>query len=136
MQYKGEKKQLGLFFFSEQDAQELIEQVSAAVATTACAQQTYIHSASNIANDTQNMWQCQPAFLVSASMALMSKCHMQVREQNPELGKDSHIQQVGMDAVYAMADKGNNELSFRFMPDAEQVQHAMQVCHVAMHPCC
>ena len=52
---------------------------------------------------------------------------MQVREQNPDLGKQSHIQQVGMDAVYAMADKSNNELSFRFFPDAEQVKQAMQV---------
>lgn len=52
---------------------------------------------------------------------------MQVREQNPDLGKQSHIQRVGMDAVYAMADKSNNELSFRFFPDAEQVKQAMQV---------
>ena len=41
MQYQGEKKQLGLFFFSEQDAQELMEQVSIAVASLPCAQQAF-----------------------------------------------------------------------------------------------
>ena len=112
-----------------------------------CTASVHFHLASNAATElghvamlTNKLMQnvvCElrkklVSLLVYSSIAFMSKCDVQVREQNPELGKDSHIQQVGMDAVYAMADKGNKELSFRFMPDAQQVRHAMQVCHT----CC
>ena len=33
---------------------------------------------------------------------------------------------IGMSDVYDIADKGNQDLAFRFMPDAEQVKQALQ----------
>lgn len=54
---------------------------------------------------------------------------MQVCEQSPDLGKESLVKQVYMSHAYTVAESGNEELHFRFMPDAEQVKQALQVGH-------
>ncbi len=57
---------------------------------------------------------------------------MQIHEQNPQLAKQSRVLEVGMDQVYSFSngasEHASDGLAFRFMPDAEQVKEAMQVC--------
>ena len=56
-----------------------------------------------------------------------------MREQNPKLAKQSRVLKVTMDAVYdfaidsAAADTRKEGVTFRFMPDAREVQSALQV---------
>lgn len=57
---------------------------------------------------------------------------MQVMEQNPKLAKQSRVLKVSMDAIYDFAitpqkDKKAAGVVFRFMPDAKEVQSALQV---------
>lgn len=63
---------------------------------------------------------------------------MQVMEQNPKLAKQSRVLKVSMDAIYDFAitpqkEKNAAGVVFRFMPDAKEVQSALQVsadtCH-------
>ena len=57
---------------------------------------------------------------------------IQIHEQNPKLGKDSKVLEVGLDQVYNFSsgsrNKGTDGLCFRFMPDAQEIQQALQVC--------
>lgn len=58
----------------------------------------------------------------------------QIREQNPELARESHVTRLTLDKVYdfALAPKENTPAEgviFRFMPDAKQVRHALQVSY-------
>ena len=62
---------------------------------------------------------------------------MQIREQNPRLAKQSSVLSVSMDAVYnfATSPRESNNASgvvFRFMPDAVQVEAAL---NVSVPPC-
>ncbi len=63
-----------------------------------------------------------------------------MREQNPKLAKQSRVLKVTMDAVYDFAiDSAASEtraegVTFRFMPDAREVQSALQVGGVFL--CC
>lgn len=56
---------------------------------------------------------------------------MQIHEQNSSLAKESKVIEIGLDRVYSFSagnsDKDTEGLSFRFMPDAEEVQQALQV---------
>ena len=62
----------------------------------------------------------------------MTSSGMQIHEQNAGLAKDSKVLEVGLDQVYNFSTetphKGTDGLCFRFMPDAEEVQQALQVC--------
>jgi len=58
---------------------------------------------------------------------------LQIKEQSPELAKKSHVMEVSLDRVYDFAldpkaSKVAEGVIFRFMPDAQQVQHALSVC--------
>ena len=58
--------------------------------------------------------------------------NMQVMEQNPKLAKQSRVLKVSMDAIYDFAitpqkDKKAEGVVFRFMPDAKEVQSALEV---------
>ncbi len=60
------------------------------------------------------------------------KSHLQVMEQNPKLAKQSRVLKVSMDAIYDFAitkekDKRAAGVTFRFMPDAKEVQSALEV---------
>ena len=57
---------------------------------------------------------------------------VQIKEQSPELAKRSHVLKVSLDKVYdfaldPQAAKVAEGVIFRFMPDAQQVQHALSV---------
>lgn len=60
---------------------------------------------------------------------------IQIHEQNSGLAKDSKVLEVGLDQVYNFSTetphKGTDGLCFRFMPDAEEVLQALQVCACA-----
>lgn len=63
-------------------------------------------------------------------------CCLQIQEQNPELARESHVTRLTLDKVYdfALAPKENTPAEgviFRFMPDASQVRHALQVLAAA-----
>ena len=65
---------------------------------------------------------------------------VQIQEQSPELAKTSHIMRLTLDKVYdfAITPKENTpaeNVVFRFMPDAEQVKHALQVQPLTQPPC-
>ena len=66
---------------------------------------------------------------------------MQIKEQSPELAKRSHVMKVSLDKVYdfaldPQAAKVAEGVIFRFMPDAQQVQHALSVgIHPSFSPC-
>ena len=102
---EGDKKQLGLFFFVESDAKALVEKVMQAW------QQLYCSSSCSLVD----------------TIAVI-----QIHEQNPKLGKDSKVLEVGLDQVYNFSsgsqNKGSDGLCFRFMPDAQEIQQALQVC--------
>ena len=55
----------------------------------------------------------------------------QIHEQSSSLAKESSVVEVGLDQVYGLgsdaADENGSSLYFRFMPDAEEVQQALQV---------
>lgn len=56
----------------------------------------------------------------------------QVQDQNPKLAKQSRVLKVSMDAIYDFAINPNKErkaegVVFRFMPDAKEVQSALEV---------
>lgn len=102
---EGDKKQLGLFFFVESDAKALVEKVTQA-------------------------W--QQSYCSSYSSLLITVAVIQIHEQNPKLGKESKVLEVGLDQVYNFSNgslsKGTDGLCFRFMPDAQEIQQALQVC--------
>jgi Tic22-like family len=55
-----------------------------------------------------------------------------VKQENPKLGRESSVMQVGMDAVYQFAtapraETGMQGVIFRFMPDPWQVDAAVKV---------
>ena len=58
---------------------------------------------------------------------------MQIKEQSPELANQSHVMQLTLDQVYDFAVNPSEQtlppgnVMFRFMPDAQQVRHALQV---------
>ena len=57
---------------------------------------------------------------------------LQVKQENPKLGRESSVTQVGMDSVYQFAtapraETGMQGVIFRFMPDAAQVDAAVKV---------
>jgi Tic22-like family len=57
---------------------------------------------------------------------------LQVKQENPKLGRESSVTQVGMDAVYQFAtapraETGMQGVIFRFMPDPSQVDAAVKV---------
>ena len=105
---EGDKKQLGLFFFVESDAKALVEKVMQA-------------------------WQlAHRDFYCSSYCSLLNTIALiQIHEQNPKLGKDSKVLEVGLDQVYNFSsgslNKGTDGLCFRFMPDAQEIQQALQV---------
>ena len=66
---------------------------------------------------------------------------MQIHEQNSSLARESKVLEVGLDQVYSFSSgaskQGTEGLTFRFMPDAEEVQQALQVeppLLTALHP--
>lgn len=55
-----------------------------------------------------------------------------MKQENPKLGRESSVTQVGMDAVYQFAtapraETGMQGVIFRFMPDPMQVDAAVKV---------
>lgn len=59
-----------------------------------------------------------------------------MKEQNPNLGKTAKVLQTSMDNVYEFAitprdQSGTDGVTFRFMPDASQVEHAMELYRAA-----
>ena len=68
-----------------------------------------------------------------------SPLHAQIREQNPRLAKQSSVLSVSMDAVYSFATSPRESSNasgvvFRFMPDALQVEAALNASHRHPHP--
>jgi hypothetical protein len=56
----------------------------------------------------------------------------QIKEENPRLARDSKVLRVTMDNVYEVfttprETTGLQGIHFRFMPDMQQVNHALQV---------
>lgn len=56
----------------------------------------------------------------------------QIKEENPRLARDSKVLRVTMDNVYEVfttprETTGLQGIHFRFMPDMNQVKHALQV---------
>lgn len=56
----------------------------------------------------------------------------QIKEENPRLARDSKVLRVTMDNVYEVfttprETTGLQGIHFRFMPDMQQVKHALQV---------
>ena len=110
---EGDKKQLGLFFFVESDAKALVDKVMQAW--------QHSHCSSNCSSNCS-----------SCCSLLITIAVIQIHEQNPKLGKDSKVLEVGLDQVYnfssdSLAKKADG-LCFRFMPDAQEIQQALQVC--------
>lgn len=66
------------------------------------------------------------AYLIFASS-------LQIKEQSPELANQSHVMQLTLDQVYDFAVNPTEQtlppgnVMFRFMPDAQQVKHALEV---------
>jgi len=57
---------------------------------------------------------------------------LQIKEENPRLARDSKVLRVTMDNVYEVfttprETTGLQGIHFRFMPDMQQVKHALQV---------
>ena len=57
---------------------------------------------------------------------------VQIKEENPRLARDSKVLRVTMDNVYEVfttprETTGLQGIHFRFMPDMQQVKHALQV---------
>lgn len=57
---------------------------------------------------------------------------VQIKEQTPELGKLSHVVKLSLDKAYDYAldpqlSKIREGVTIRFMPDAQQVKHALAV---------
>ena len=55
-----------------------------------------------------------------------------IKEQNAKLGKSAKVLATSMDAVYEFAvtprgESGTEGVVFRFMPDASQVENALEV---------
>lgn len=55
-----------------------------------------------------------------------------IKEENPRLAREARILRVSMDAVYEVfttprEQTGLQGITFRFMPDRQQVAHALQV---------
>jgi hypothetical protein len=71
-------------------------------------------------------------FKESDAAAMVAK----IKEQSPELAKRSHVMKVSLDKVYdfaldPQASKVADGVIFRFMPDAQQVQHALSLYRAA-----
>ena len=64
-------------------------------------------------------------------MRFLALVVMQIHEQNSSLAKESKVLEIGLDRVYSFSagnsDQDTEGLAFRFMPDAEEVQQALQV---------
>ena len=64
---------------------------------------------------------------------LIFACYVQIKEQSPELANQSHVMQLTLDQVYDFAVNPTEQtlppgnVMFRFMPDAQQVKHALEV---------
>lgn len=57
---------------------------------------------------------------------------LQIKEENPRLARDSKVLRVTMDNVYEVfttprETTGLQGIHFRFMPDMQQVKHALQL---------
>jgi len=77
------------------------------------------------------LWVLNQALLCAGSMIHVHVL-TQVMEQNPKLAKQSRVLKVSMDAIYDFAitqnkDKKAAGVVFRFMPDAKEVQSALEV---------
>lgn len=63
---------------------------------------------------------------------------MQIKEDEPRLGKQTRVLQVPISELYTLASNsseatGSNEVIFRFMPDAAEVASALAVSHSPLH---
>ncbi|EFJ46554.1 hypothetical protein VOLCADRAFT_121068 [Volvox carteri f. nagariensis] len=74
-----------------------------------------------------------------AEALIEKRRHMQIREENPRLARDSKILRVTMDNVYEVfttprEQTGLQGIHFRFMPDMKQVAHALELYKAAGVP--
>ena len=124
LQEDSQTRNIGLFFFNRRDAESLIEKVG-----------SHVHRSAD-----QNV-PCAPLKCTSTQSSqcrLLSRVEcsrwqpLQVKQENPKLGRESSVTQVGMDSVYQFAtapraETGMQGVIFRFMPDAAQVDAAVKV---------
>lgn len=122
-------RQLGMFFFRKEDAEGFISTVRFSLymmisRLKMCLKLLFIF-----------MW----LFFVlcishslELSGLLVTLSAMQIKEKNPKLGKSARVLMTSMDSVYEFSvtprENTNTEgIVFRFMPDASQVAHALEV---------
>ena len=119
-----EPRQLGLFFFKESDAAAMIAKVGICRGRLPSRAEHFPFT----------------PYCKGHMQAVTGSCAVQIQEQSPELAKQSHIMRLTLDKVYdfAITPKENTpaeNVVFRFMPDAEQVKHALQVQPVTQRLC-
>ena len=133
MQSGGEVKQLGLIFMSEADANALVEKVGLQYKQQLVPDAPSLIRCHHTELAGALPRQCSGVIMRLAARACITGAQrMQVRDQNPKLAKQSRVLKVSMDNVYDFAvtpevDKKTEGVSFRFMPDMNQVQKALEV---------
>ena len=66
------------------------------------------------------------------ALANRDLCCLQIKEQTPELGKVTQVMKLSLDKAYDYAldpqlAEMRKGVTIRFMPDAQQVKHALEV---------
>lgn len=112
--FQEDGKQLGLFFFSKEDAEELI-------ATVILPQVKNIFHHQKLCETVTHYYHF-----------ILKYTDLQIKEANPKLGKQTRILTTTMDSVYNFAvtprdQTGTEGVTFRFVPDAGEVESALEL---------